>query len=136
MIEIKNISKSFDDVQVLNDVSISYESGKTNLVIGASGSGKSVMTKCTVGLIEPDAGSVLFHGKNFTEMKLDERKEIRKEIGMLFQGGALFDSQTIEENVKFPLRMHSKMTEKEMQHRVDFCLDRVDLKGAKSQISS
>jgi len=129
MIELKNICKSFNGVEVIKDVSVSFERGKTNLIIGASGSGKSVLTKCTVGLIEPDKGSVEFDGKDFTKMNLSERKEIRKEIGMLFQGGALFDSMTVEENVKFPLRMHSKMSEKEMLDRVNFCLARVDLEG-------
>tara|TARA_B100000965_G_C19563248_1_gene745567 strand:- start:544 stop:1290 length:747 start_codon:yes stop_codon:yes gene_type:complete len=130
MIELKHISKSFDGKQILNDINIVFEKGKTNLIIGASGSGKSVLTKCMVGLIEPDQGEVLYNGSNFTAMDVDERKEIRKEIGMLFQGGALFDSQTVEENVKFPLRMHSKMNEAEMQDRVNFCLKRVNLEGA------
>lgn len=129
MIELRNISKSFDGTKVLEDVSFEFERGKTNVIIGASGSGKSVLTKCTVGLIEPNQGKVFYDGKNFTEMNVEERKEIRKEIGMLFQGGALFDSQTVEENVKFPLRMHADMTEKEMQERVDFCLNRVQLSG-------
>tara|TARA_B100000508_G_C11452296_1_gene274766 strand:- start:252 stop:1007 length:756 start_codon:yes stop_codon:yes gene_type:complete len=129
MIQLNNIHKSFNGVQVLKDISFTFERGKTNVIIGASGSGKSVLTKCTVGLIEPDKGDVLYDGKNFTQMSIDQRKAIRKQIGMLFQGGALFDSMTVEENVKFPLRMHSNMTEKEMQARVDFCLDRVDLKG-------
>ncbi len=129
MIELKNISKSFNDKAILKDVSINYQKGKTNLIIGASGSGKSVLTKCTVGLIEPDEGSVFYDGKNFTEMSVKGRKEIRKEIGMLFQGSALFDSLTVEENIKFPLRMHSNMTEKEMLDRVNFCLKRVDMEG-------
>jgi len=129
MIELKNISKSFGDNEVLKDVSVTYQKGKTNLIIGASGSGKSVLTKCTVGLIEPDSGSVLYEGQDFTKLDIDGRKEIRKEIGMLFQGGALFDSLTVGENIKFPLRMHANMTEKEMDDRVDFCLDRVDMKG-------
>ncbi|KAA3650223.1 MAG: ATP-binding cassette domain-containing protein [Bacteroidetes bacterium] len=129
MIELKNISKSFNGVEVLKDISITYQRGKTNLIIGASGSGKSVLTKCTVGLIEPDSGSVLFDGKDFTKLKIDEKQEIRKEIGMLFQGSALFDSMTVEENIKFPLRMHTNMNEEEMKERVNFCLDRVDMKG-------
>lgn len=129
MIELKNISKSFNGVNVLNDISVTYKKGKTNLIIGASGSGKSVLTKCTVGLIEPDSGSVLYDGKDFTKLKLEEKKEIRKEIGMLFQGSALFDSKTVEENIKFPLRMHTKMSEDEMRERVNFCLERVDMKG-------
>jgi len=114
MIEIKNLSKSFGETEVLKDINLKYHKGKVNLIIGVSGSGKSVLTKCTVGLLEPDQGNVLFEDVNFTELKVEGRKEIRKEIGMLFQGGALFDSQTIEENIKFPLRMHSKMNEKEM----------------------
>ena len=129
MIELKNISKSFNGKQILNDINITYHRGKSNLIIGASGSGKSVLMKCTVGLIDPDAGSVLFDGKDFTAMKVDQKKEIRKEIGMLFQGGALFDSLSVEENIKFPLRMHASMTEKEMEDRVNFCLKRVDMEG-------
>ena len=129
MIELKNISKSFNGKAVLKDVSVTYQKGKTNLIIGASGSGKSVLTKCTVGLIEPDQGAVYYDGANFTEMKVDQRKNIRKEIGMLFQGSALFDSLTVEENIKFPLRMHTNMTEKEMLDRVNFCLKRVDMEG-------
>ena len=129
MIELKNISKSFNGKQILHGIDVVYEKGKTNLIIGASGSGKSVLTKCTVGLIEPDQGQVLYNGKDFTAMKLDDRKEIRKKIGMLFQGGALFDSLSVEENIKFPLRMHASMTEKEMQDRVNFCLGRVNMSG-------
>ncbi len=133
MIELKNISKSFNGTEVLKDISIKYQKGKTNLIIGASGSGKSVLTKCTVGLIEPDNGNVLYDGKDFTKLKLEDKKEIRKEIGMLFQGSALFDSKTVEENIKFPLRMHTKMTEAEMKDRVDFCLERVDMPGANNK---
>jgi phospholipid/cholesterol/gamma-HCH transport system ATP-binding protein len=133
MIELKNISKSFNGVEILKDVSIKYQKGKTNLIIGASGSGKSVLTKCTVGLIEPDSGSVLYDGKDFTKLKLEERKEVRKEIGMLFQGSALFDSLTVEENIKVPLRMHTSMSEEEMLERVNFCLERVDMKGVNNK---
>ena len=129
MIELKNISKSFNGKQILHGIDVVYEKGKTNLIIGASGSGKSVLTKCTVGLIEPDEGQVLYDGKDFTAMKLDDRKEVRKEIGMLFQGGALFESLSVEENIKFPLRMHASMTEKEMQDRVNFCLSNVNMSG-------
>lgn len=127
MIELRNISKSFGDNKVIDDISVKYEQGKTNLIIGASGSGKSVLTKCTVGLIEPDSGSVIFDGQDFTKMNLKQRKEVRKEIGMLFQGGALFDSMTVAENVKFPLQMHSKMANDEMDDRVNECLKRVNL---------
>ncbi len=130
MIELKNISKSFGDLKVIDDISVTYEKGKTNLIIGASGSGKSVLTKCTVGLIEPDSGSVLYSGEDFTTMNTNQRKQIRKEIGMLFQGGALFDSMTVAENVMFPLKMHSEMSASEMSDRVDECLERVNLKDA------
>ena len=136
MIELKNISKSFNGKQILDDVSVVYEKGKVNLIIGASGSGKSVLTKCTVGLIEPDNGEVLFNTENFTQMNINDRKDVRKEIGMLFQGSALFDSLTVEDNIKFPLRMHTKMTEKEMQERADFCLDRVDMNGVNDRFPS
>ncbi len=127
MIELKNICKSFGDNKVLDDISVTYEKGKTNLIIGASGSGKSVLTKCTVGLIEPDSGTVLYDGVDFTAMSLNDRKDIRKEIGMLFQGGALFDSMTVEENILFPLQMHSKMSAEEMRERANECLSRVNL---------
>lgn len=130
MIELKNISKSFGDLNVIDDISVVYEKGKTNLIIGASGSGKSVLTKCTVGLIEPDKGSVVYSGEDFTTMNTNQRKKIRKEIGMLFQGGALFDSMTVAENVMFPLKMHSEMSTAEMLDRVDECLERVNLKDA------
>ena len=129
MIELKNISKSFDEHNVLIDVSAKFHNGKVNFIIGRSGSGKSVMTKCAVGLLEPDKGQVLFDGRDFTAMSHRQRKEVRKEIGMLFQGGALFDSMTVSENVKFPLKMFSEMSEKEMEVRVDDCLKRVELDG-------
>jgi phospholipid/cholesterol/gamma-HCH transport system ATP-binding protein len=129
MIELKNISKSFDEHNVLIDVSAKFHNGKVNFIIGRSGSGKSVMTKCAVGLLEPDKGQVLFDGRDFTAMSHRQRKEVRKEIGMLFQGGALFDSMTVSENVKFPLKMFSLMSEKEMEVRVDDCLKRVELDG-------
>jgi phospholipid/cholesterol/gamma-HCH transport system ATP-binding protein len=127
LIEVSHISKSFADKEVLKDISFVFERGKNNLVIGASGSGKSVLTKCIVGLHEPTKGKVLFDGRDYTAMNFKHRKEIRREIGMLFQGTALFDSMTIEENVSFPLKMHSTMTEKEMHDRVNFCLEHVNL---------
>lgn len=129
MIELRNIFKSFGDNKVLDDISVTYEKGKTNLIIGASGSGKSVLTKCTVGLIEPDSGTVLFDGEDFTKMNVKEKNEVRKEIGMLFQGGALFDSMTVEENIMFPLQMHSKMSREEMLDRANECLKRVNLEN-------
>lgn len=127
MIEIKNISKSFNNKDILKDISILFERGKNNLIIGASGSGKSVLTKCIVGLHQPTSGKVIFDGRDYTAMGFREKKQIRKEIGMLFQGTALFDSMTVEQNVIFPLRMHSDLSEKEMKKRVDFCLERVNL---------
>ena len=134
MIELVNISKSFGDQTVLKSVSARFEKGKVNFVIGRSGSGKSVMTKCTVGLLEPDSGNVLFDGRNFTAMNLKQRKEIRKEIGMLFQGSALFDSMTVEENVMFPLKMFSQMPLEEMKARVQHCLNRVELTGSEHKL--
>ena len=136
MIELRNISKSFGDQNVLRGVSAQFQKGKVNFVIGRSGSGKSVMTKCTVGLLEPDEGHVLFDGRNFTDMSLLERKKIRKEIGMLFQGGALFDSMTVSENVMFPLKMFSQMSVEEMNDRVKYCLKRVELDGADNKLPS
>jgi phospholipid/cholesterol/gamma-HCH transport system ATP-binding protein len=129
MIRIENVSKAFNGEQILSDISVTYERGKTNLIIGASGSGKSVLTKCTVGLIKPDTGKVFFDDREFTSLNTQERQEVRTEIGMLFQGNALFDSLTIEQNVMFPLQMHSEMSKEEMRERVDFCLRRVQLEG-------
>ena len=130
MIEVKHISKSFGAQSVLNDVSATFHPGKVNFIIGRSGSGKSVLTKCTVGLLEPDQGHVSYDGRDFTAMNLRERKEVRQEIGMLFQGSALFDSMTVMENVMFPLRMFSESSEHAMQERAAFCLERVQLPQA------
>ena len=130
MIEVKHISKSFGAQSVLNDVSATFHPGKVNFIIGRSGSGKSVLTKCTVGLLEPDQGHVSYDGRDFTAMNLRERKEVRQEIGMLFQGSALFDSMTVMENVMFPLRMFSESSEQAMQERAAFCLERVQLPKA------
>ncbi|HLP56693.1 MAG TPA: ATP-binding cassette domain-containing protein [Fluviicola sp.] len=129
MIEVKNVNKSFGENQVLKDISTTFEKGKVNLIIGQSGQGKSVLAKCVVGLHEVDSGEILYDGRDFCRMNRLERKEIRKEIGMLFQGSALFDSLTVEENVMFPLSMFTKMSKKEMQARADFCLERVNLSG-------
>jgi phospholipid/cholesterol/gamma-HCH transport system ATP-binding protein len=129
MIEVVNINKSFGKNQVLFDLSTKFETGKVNMIIGQSGQGKSVLTKCIVGLHEVDKGSILYDGRNFSELEGDDRRVIRKEIGMLFQGAALFDSMTVEENIMFPLSMLTNMTKKEMQVRADFCLDRVNLNG-------
>jgi phospholipid/cholesterol/gamma-HCH transport system ATP-binding protein len=129
MIEIQHINKSFGENHVLKDFSAIFEPGKVNLIIGQSGSGKSVMTKCIVGLMEVDTGSIQYDGLEFTSMTRNERKEIRKQIGMLFQASALFDSLTVEDNIMFPLKMFTNMTKKEMQDRANFCLDRVNLEG-------
>lgn len=129
MIEVKHVNKSFGENQVLKDISTTFEKGKVNLIIGQSGQGKSVLAKCVVGLHEVDSGEIMYDGRDFCTMNRLERKEIRKEIGMLFQGSALFDSLTVEENVMFPLSMFTKMTKKEMQERADFCLERVNLSG-------
>lgn len=129
MIEVKNIIKSFAGTTILKDVSFTFEQGKTNLIIGQSGSGKSVLTKCIVGLHEVDSGQVLYNDRNFSEMNRKERKEIRTEIGMLFQGSALFDSLTVEENVMFPLTIFTDMSKTEMLDRANFCLNRVNLEN-------
>jgi len=128
MIEVKGVNKSFGDLDVLKDINATFEPGRVNLIIGQSGSGKSVLAKCIVGLHEVDSGEILYDGREFTTMNRGERKEVRKEIGMLFQGSALFDSLTVEENVMFPLSMFTKMSKEEMRERANFCLDRVNLK--------
>lgn len=130
MIEVNSISKSFNDKIILNNVSNTFEKGKVNLIIGASGSGKTVLMKCMVGLFEVDKGEILYDGRDFSSMSRKERKSIRREIGMLFQGSALFDSMTVEDNVKFPLTMLSDMAESEKSDRVNFCLKRVELENA------
>ena len=127
MIEIKNISKTFQDKKVLHSISRKIEKGKTNLIIGASGTGKSVLLKCLVGLLNPDNGSVLFDGRPFTESDKSTTTQIRREIGMLFQGSALFDSKNVEENIKFPLDMLSELTENEKIEKVNHCLNLVGL---------
>ena len=127
MIEVKNLSKSFGELDVLKDVSATYVQGKVNMIIGRSGSGKSVLAKCIVGLHTPEMGEVLYDGQNFLEMNIKEKVEIRKNIGMLFQASALFDSLTVEENVMFPLTMFTKMSKDEMLKRAHECLDRVNL---------
>ncbi|RLD31473.1 MAG: ABC transporter ATP-binding protein [Bacteroidetes bacterium] len=130
MIEARNISKSFSDKQVLKDVSVRFDPGKTNLIIGQSGSGKTVLMKCVVGLLEIDNGEVDYDGRIYSSMKFNEKRKLRQELGMLFQGGALFDSLTVQENVMFPLNMFTKQTAQEKIDRVNFCLDRVNLSDA------
>ena len=127
MIEIKNLYKSFDGNEVLKNVSIVFEKGKTNLIIGRSGSGKTVMLKCILGLFEADSGEIWYNDRNFTAIGRKERKKMRQEIGMVFQGGALFDSISVEGNVRFPLDMFTRMSFKEKQQRVEFCLSHVNI---------
>ncbi len=129
MIEIKDIHKSFDDNYVLKGISGVFQDGMNNLIIGGSGSGKTTLLKCMVGLHAPDQGSVIYDGRDFTKMNTEERIEIRKEIGMLFQNSALFDSMTVEENIMFPLDMFTTQSKAEKLERVNFCLERVNLAG-------
>src|SRR6195952_4091544 len=130
MIEFKNIKKSFGDKVVLNDVSHVMQSGMCNLIIGTSGSGKTVLQKCLVGLFEPDAGEIIYDGVNFTDMTEEHRKALRQQIGMLFQGSALFDSMTVQDNVKFPLDMFTKDSNATKIKRVNEVLERVNLVGS------
>ena len=127
MIELKNISKNFGDRPILNDISSVFEKGSVSLVIGGSGSGKTVLMKCMVGLLEVDSGEIIYDGRNFSSLDFKERTPFRKEIGMVFQGGALFDSLNVEKNVMFPLSMFTDMTYDEKIERVNFCLHRVNL---------
>ncbi len=136
MIEIRNIKKSFNGKPVLHGVSGKFETGKTNLLIGASGTGKSVLLKCMVGLVQPDEGAVFYDGRDFTHADKSLKTEIRREIGMLFQGGALFDSMNVEENVMFPLNVLTKMPQAEKLDRVNFCLERVGLAGVNKKMPS
>ncbi len=127
MIAVENIFKSFGGETVLSDVSVTFEKGKTNLIIGRSGSGKTVLMKSIVGLHDVDSGAIYFDGRDFVNMSFKEKQDLRKEMGMLFQGSALFDSLTVEENVIFPLQMFSDMSMDEKIERVNFCLNRVNL---------
>lgn len=130
MITLKNISKSFDDRVIIQGIDVIMESGKCNLIIGSSGSGKTVLTKCIVGLIKPNEGSIEFDGEDLLLMDEKTRKQLRQQIGMLFQGNALFDSMTVQENVKFPLDMFTNLTHGEKLKKVDEVLERVNLKDA------
>ena len=129
MIEVVNVNKSFGDAHILKGINFEFYPGKVNMVIGQSGSGKSVMTKCIIGLHEVDTGQIKYDGRIFSDMNRRDRKEVRKEIGMLFQGGALFDSMTVAQNIGFPLKMFTKMSKKEIADRVAFCTDVVELSG-------
>lgn len=133
MIEVKNVIKSFDGRTVLHDVSAVFETGKTNLIIGQSGSGKTVLMKSLVGLVTPEEGSILFDGRDLLKMNDREKKALHREIGMLFQGSALFDSETVLGNVMFPLIMFSDMTPAQIYERAMFCIARVNLQGAENK---
>ncbi len=136
MIEIKDLHKSFGDAHVLKGISTSFEKGKTNLIIGQSGSGKTVLIKCLLGLFDYEKGSITYDGKNFSLLSENQKRDLRAEIGMVFQGGALFDSMTIAENVMFPLRMFTKQSKSEMEDRVNFVLKRVNLADAHDKMPS
>jgi len=129
MIETKDIVKTFGDNEVLKGINTEFKPGKNNLIIGGSGSGKTTLLKCIVGLHEPTSGDVYYDGQNFTDMHFRERVPIRKQIGMLFQNSALFDSMTVEENIMFPLNLFTDMSRSEKEDRANFCLERVNLEG-------
>ncbi|MCB0426518.1 MAG: ATP-binding cassette domain-containing protein [Mangrovimonas sp.] len=136
MIEVKDLHKSFGDAHILKGITTSFEKGKTNLIIGQSGSGKTVFLKCLLGLFPYEQGTISYNGKIFQNLSEDEKRDIRAEIGMVFQGSALFDSMTIAENVMFPLRMFTKLSKSEMEDRVNFVLRRVNLIDAHNKMPS
>lgn len=130
MIEVKNVEKSFGENKILKGISTTFETGKTNLIIGRSGSGKTVLLKSLLGIHTPEVGTISFDGRVYSELKPDEKRALRTEIGMVFQGSALFDSMTVEDNVGFPLKMFTKKRTREIKDRVNEVLDRVNLKDA------
>lgn len=136
MIQVKNLSKSFGEKKVIKDVSIDFFKGKVNVIIGESGSGKTVLSKLMVGLFDADHGQILYDSKDFVELNFNGKKEIRKQIGMLFQGGALFDSLSVEENIVFPLSMFTEMSDEEKRDRANFCLQRVNLVNSNKLLPS
>jgi phospholipid/cholesterol/gamma-HCH transport system ATP-binding protein len=136
MIEIKGIEKAFNGKEVLKGITSTFEKGQTNLIIGGSGTGKSVLLKCMIGLVKPDSGQVLYDGRDFYNSDKDIQQSIRREMGVLFQGGALFDSKTVEENVRFPLDMLTDQSSDEKRERVAFCLQRVGLEAAAKRMPS
>ncbi|MBC8109458.1 MAG: ATP-binding cassette domain-containing protein, partial [Verrucomicrobia bacterium] len=136
MIEIKNISKTFDERQILFDISGSFKPSDNSLIIGGSGTGKSVLLKCMIGLIKPDSGSIIYDGRDFYNADRETKKNIRREMGVLFQGSALFDSKSVEENVMFPLDMMTTMPKEEKLERVNFCLKRVGLEDVNKRMPS
>lgn len=133
MIEVKDIHKSFDNQHILKGVSATFHKGDTSMIIGSSGSGKTVFLKCLLGLFVPEKGDICYDNRPYSEMSLQEKRELRKEIGMVFQGGALFDSETIENNIKFPLKMFTNQSEAEMKERVNFVLNRVHLENVNNK---
>ncbi|GAA4238601.1 ATP-binding cassette domain-containing protein [Postechiella marina] len=136
MIEVKNLHKSFGEAHILKGITTTFEKGKTNLIIGQSGSGKTVFLKCLLGLFNYEDGSIAYDGQIFSQLSDDEKRNMRAQIGMVFQGSALFDSMTIAENVMFPLKMFTKQSKSEMQDRVDFVLKRVNLPDAHKKMPS
>ena len=136
MIEVKDLQKSFGDAHILKGISTTFENGKTSLVIGQSGSGKTVFLKCLLGLFDNDEGSISYDGNKYSDLNTDQRRDLRSEMGMVFQGSALFDSMTIAENVMFPLRMFTKQSKSEMEDRVNFVLKRVNLPDAHNKMPS
>ncbi|MGI9532425.1 ABC transporter ATP-binding protein [Lutimonas sp.] len=133
MIEVKDIYKSFGDQPILKGVSATFHKGDTSMIIGSSGSGKTVFLKCLLGLFSPEQGDICYDNRYYSKMSISERRELRKEIGMVFQGGALFDSETIENNIKFPLKMFTNQSEEEMLERVNFVLKRVRLENVNTK---
>ncbi len=136
MIRVENIKKSFGDQEVLKGIDFTFEAGKTNLIIGRSGAGKTVLLKILVGLYPPTSGEIWYNDINFLTLEKDQLREIRMKVGMLFQGNALFDSMTVEQNIRFPMDMFTKKTKKEKENQVNFCLERVSLEGANNKFPS
>ena len=136
MIEVKNLHKYFGEKHVLKDVSCQFKKGKTNLIIGASGSGKTTLIKCMIGLLMPDEGQIFFDNQDFNSLEKKEKRLLRQEIGMLFQGGALFDHLTVKQNIEFSLTMFTAMSEQEKSDRVEFCLNRVNLPNSQNLLPS
>ncbi len=133
MIEVTDIHKSFGDQHILKGVSATFHKGDTSMIIGSSGSGKTVFLKCLLGLFSPEQGDICYDNRHYSQMSLSEKRELRKEIGMVFQGGALFDSETIEDNIKFPLKMFTNQSQEEMIERVNFVLNRVHLENVNNK---
>ncbi|HET8886475.1 MAG TPA: ATP-binding cassette domain-containing protein [Salinimicrobium sp.] len=136
MIVVNDIHKSFGEEEILKGISTKFDKGKTNLIIGQSGAGKTVFLKCLLGLFTPEEGSILYDGQNYSDFSVEEKRELRKQMGMVFQGGALFDSMTVEENVMFPLRMFTKERKSKLLERVKEVLQRVNLEGAEKKFPS